>query len=726
VAVGKITESTKNLEKILIAVLYHSDEGSGKNFAISTGNFTDNSSYDIPKNCYPIIKNDPTIRQSLDLEKSTSKTGDITISCHQNYTPNNKLSELLLYGDNDYLNRRCDLYIAFQKDLADGDLSPGNLNHLIQLYVGRLVDVSATSDFCELKIQTKRPWDHLSIPNNFTVSGTLGESVPVPVSYGDFDHGYSGSLPTYSNKNVADEDLYIGLKPCPRFSTNNLYHWYAVGEVKESGKGALFLFDKSINAYIPLTDQNTQTSASATGENGTYYYSIAKKNLKRGFGYYPSSVVNTGSMPNTFYNKCNLGNIISTNLPLATKEWYCEFRFPFPSGTISTSNVAKIEFQTDIRASNIVMPSGGAIVMKWQYAVNSDTSWTDAHTMTITSASPSSQSDLNNIKTVSLSSGEYAENISLKFSVSYSGSGGSVYLYSGATKTDVDYVKAIGEFESSSDSVEEVLYSYQDGFLDSWNGSPALCTNVIEAHRDILYRYCGVTDNPIDWATSLSDRSDWKVRYCISEPEDVKDVLERLQYEGCFIFTYSRTLVSKYIVLKSDYSSVSQDWDFTDNDISKLNISHTRFSKMETEYRIRYAKYQELNNYRRYTEYKSGGSDAIRDKYNIETKENIKEVSLDAVYKTETGADIGVEDFANYYFNILGDMKILVSGTLVNPKFYTIDIGDIVCIDSSALKPFNKDWNDANSDGTANDKIKFIITELQISVREIKFKAREV
>jgi len=86
---------------------------------------------------YPIIKNKPSIRTSIDLAKSTAKTSDITLTCINEYLPSKLLSEELLYnGSTHYINQEVTIYQAFLGDASGDDT---------KIYTGRLIDIPHSS-----------------------------------------------------------------------------------------------------------------------------------------------------------------------------------------------------------------------------------------------------------------------------------------------------------------------------------------------------------------------------------------------------------------------------------------------------------------------------------------------------------------------------------------------------------------------------------------------------
>jgi len=76
-----------------------------------------------------------------------------------------------------------------------------------------------------------------------------------------------------------------------------------------------------------------------------------------------------------------------------------------------------------------------------------------------------------------------------------------------------------------------------------------------------------------------------------------------------------------------------------------------------------------------------------------------------------------VQAFADYYFKIFGDIKIIISGEIINPAKWGVEVGDIVTFTDLGLKAYNTELDDDNY---------FMITDLTRSVDSLKFKAREV
>ena len=102
-----------------------------------------------------------TIRESIDLENSTAKTSNVSLTiANFIHSDGNHFSMQLLNGTNHYINRTVKIYIQPDDESAIADC--------VQIYTGRLEQVSHTVDKISLAIVAKRPWDKISIPTDKT------------------------------------------------------------------------------------------------------------------------------------------------------------------------------------------------------------------------------------------------------------------------------------------------------------------------------------------------------------------------------------------------------------------------------------------------------------------------------------------------------------------------------------------------------------------------------
>ena len=109
----------------------------------------------------------------------------------------------------------------------------------------------------------------------------------------------------------------------------------------------------------------------------------------------------------------------------------------------------------------------------------------------------------------------------------------------------------------------------------------------------------------------------------------------------------------------------------------------------------------------------NGGNNTLRTRLNITNdKENVKEVKLDAYVD-----DSSAQRFFDYYDGILGDLFIKISGEIVNPAYYKLEVGDQIAIDSNfPYGPFGESWS---------GKV-FMITSTQRAAHKMRFAARQI
>jgi hypothetical protein len=116
----------------------------------------------------------------------------------------------------------------------------------------------------------------------------------------------------------------------------------------------------------------------------------------------------------------------------------------------------------------------------------------------------------------------------------------------------------------------------------------------------------------------------------------------------------------------------------------------------------------------------TSSNSTARTNWNVQAKENIKEVNLDAYVSPtipSTPDSNPNDDFYTYYHNIFGDIKLIVSATIVNPKHLALEVGQIIDFDDMyPTKAFNQAWSG----------LKFMITSTARSIGTLKFEAREI
>ena len=100
------------------------------------------------------------------------------------------------------------------------------------------------------------------------------------------------------------------------------------------------------------------------------------------------------------------------------------------------------------------------------------------------------------------------------------------------------------------------------------------------------------------------------------------------------------------------------------------------------------------------------------------SKENIKEIKLQylssAVEKVSGNRN---DSYLNYYADVIGELKQLLTFDIVNPTKSNIEVGDIIDFSSMSINPLSGDWS----------SVKFIVTSTNRTVGgKISVQAREI
>ena len=253
----------------------------------------------------------------------------------------------------------------------------------------------------------------------------------------------------------------------------------------------------------------------------------------------------------------------------------------------------------------------------------------------------------------------------------------------------------------------------------SWTGGTALdATLMHRIHRDILKNYVGwdatginyIEVNGTDWGSSTIDTDrDWDVEFNGLERVKAKTLLQQIQYEGCFIFIFDETetgVEARIVYVKDSYSS--SDAELDGDYLSKIKVKKDQLSQIVSK---RLANYNPSPLGDDTYQNQNSKTNSNRSDWDFDTNENVEEVDLDFL---TTSAD--VDDFLDYYDNIHGEPKLIVSGMIDDPAHWGLQTGDVVEFSNMQFDPFGESWSGKY----------FMITKLQITPTKFKFTAREV
>ena len=157
-----------NIVENWIIQLYYGDESNFTPIALSDTTVGSVFYYGV------VTNRNLTIRSSINLANSTAKTGNISLQLANFTYKGNDFSAEIFGGSNRYLNRTVKIYSQLNGD--------STLSNCLQVYNGRLVDISHNNDQINLMIVERSPWDNIEIPQT-KASDT---NKYFPVSYGNY------------------------------------------------------------------------------------------------------------------------------------------------------------------------------------------------------------------------------------------------------------------------------------------------------------------------------------------------------------------------------------------------------------------------------------------------------------------------------------------------------------------------------------------------------------
>jgi hypothetical protein len=329
--------------------------------------------------------------------------------------------------------------------------------------------------------------------------------------------------------------------------------------------------------------------------------------------------------------------------------------------------------------------------------------------------------------------------------------------YTTALTTDDE---PIAKQESNANISE--LYIGQDITTKDFNGHTGVnndLNNPVSIHRQVIKDFVGInsdsgdTDNLNngykgvaelrDSTTTSPTSTHWKTRLALYEPTSLEDVMEQLQYEGCFFFQYSpqaqqASTISGASTLRyfTIEDSVTADVDLSQNDISDYEIGITPAQDLETNLVVNYNPHPAENKYEDKDTFIASTHTTIFGSNDVQKQE----INLDLLYDAVDDV-VGSRNssWINFRKSLFGEYKTTVSATIVNPEKYAmlqvgdfIDFGEITF--SELGTPFDEISDTFDSFIAMPTRLfkdawsgkKFIITNLKRQVGKITIQTREV
>ena len=702
-----------------------------------------------------VISSEPSVRESINLEKSTAKTSNVSLSVINFDYQGSPFSKELFGGTRTYINRECLIYIVPNEAILKSDS--------LLIYSGRLQDISHNNDSIKLSIVSRDPSDGVEIPQSKTSKDNY-----FPIVYGDYTPS-SGGVTFGSGSDIDDYRKRKTLYPIPVEERRAGTVFSLTGTRSTSANAFPNYYEKSTDTFHPLANDSTNTSTLDVG-NETYGDGYAvrfnQNLLKTGLFKVVEFVTKTAGTNLTWDN--NTGNAFdgefintSTYVGCTVDEVFVpndsasiEYSLPqltgYPS-TLVTNLVITGSFTIgsvvggtsgEVRLQ-LIDESFGSSDIKGYWDLTSAGTTTDFHKLLSNGSSGGTldtssvaylSDDFNNSNEYLASDSGWGESVKLTVKLVRTGDiqcsvSGFVRIHDIAVQatTQLDFSETTKAGKTVAyqtlDDIEYV-YSGANGLTDNGWASSSAITEIHEAHRDLLQRFTNFTNrnnsaytsgvHPKNWSsgTNINSIKDWDIRYWINRPTPLKKILEDLQYNGGFIGRYNSQGNYEYIFIPD---SITTNHTLTKEDISNIDISLTPFKDVVTSMDIEYEKHPATSGY--ISEVNASNSTSIS-AYNVDSKENKKQIRLNALVSAPANSPSSNpnDDFYTYYDNILGGVKHLISFTVVNPIYYKIDVGDFIAFSDMTIDPFGGSWSGKD----------FIVVSVSRKRGELKIKVREV
>ena len=729
---------------------------SGDDVYLAFSDVTDSSIF-----WHGVVLNRPSIRESLDLANSTAKTSNISLNIPDFNYNGNPISELLLFSSDYFINQVVTVY------------SKVNNQTKVELGSFRLSNVSLANDKLSLSLTAHRPFDLIKIPQDKTTTNLI----PVPVSYGNYT---KNSATTFASPQYVESLTSKAYRPVPFNMIKDAKTLYIDGSATSDAE--LAVYEKSLDAFVPLEDAEGSTNNTDNAHHGQVRASQKRAFYQRPHDSEQIlSQIDTVSNPANAYDGDNTtfsswsNSDIQSDTSSAIKYEYC---FKPVSGFPKSSFVFVKEADGDIALLDEGLDSSetGVDVSSDDNLSPYDVIKVDSEEMSVSSissdtltvsrgfngtagASHDNDSKFSQDETLNVLFIRYAVVVnqlvgnSSKVKITWdhdSGRSTNTFTSTQSTTTRIlqltsptEKLRIRADFISQDTDVTppslvaeikiydiylltqrieeeplDELYTANDGLPCNGYNSNAAITEIHEAHRDLLSRFAGLSNSdPTGWSNLNSDK-DWAIRYWQNEVVDLEEALEKLQYEGGFIYSPNRG----YIHIRD---SESADATLSKMDLADIKIGHTPFSELQTSMNINYQKHPADD--KRYIVSQDSANSTTRTNYNIGTPENKSQVELDTYVSPtipEEPSSNPNDDWYTYYDNIFGSVKGIISATIVNPKFYNHDDdADLLGIGS---KVKFEDMYPEKIFGKAFRDVIFMITSFSRSPGKITFTAREI
>jgi len=681
------------------------------------------------------ITNIPSIRESIDLEKSTSSVSNVTISCANGTLSNHSktLAEEIYSssGNRNYINHEVVIHSRINTKTN-------------QIFQGRLKEVKLTnSDTVDLVIAVQDPIENISIPEYQSKSGNY-----YPILYGE-------ATPATSTVSIPDFVTDARVFPVQVDTLNNDVFNCLFHQAETSDARLHYPIKDTFNStgypmFVPLDD----TSSNSTFDDYEGATNDTDRNvmrtdldLERSYKLRPQTVSNPSSVTGltisnaeNAYDSTGIGTVATFSFSSDATETL-QGTYTITDLPKEVHEITELKFNFTHQVSAFQERDGDLIITLRVLAYWNDLSSFQQVQYTTTQSNTTTELDLLNTSLFSSSLKTMPDKIELfiSFANTPDDPGGGtaddlntatllvkdIFLEVSAKITQPTASDATADKLSKNSAVTSVkkLYTGADGFDRSFSSGTA--SLIHDMHRDLLHRFAGVTDTPDGYSDLNSARANWFCFYYTNKQVELKKLLEKCQEEGGFIFRFRPSNATPQYIHIPDSPSVVHTID--KNDITNISISITPFESLITKRIVKFdtnpitdKPIQEITC--------TDTTNNPRSTYNISSKENIKTHELEILRNKVGDANMGGSKnngFANYYNAIEGNPKLIIDTEIINPGssggssyFYLMEVGDICAFNhnSQVVAPFGQSFNGK----------KFILTSLTRKPGSLKVSLREI
>lgn len=769
-----------NIQENWIVRLYYDNEGANDYIGIALSDTTVESVF-----YHGVITNEPKIRTSVNVFESKASTSQISLSIINFNYKGSSFSEELLYGTRSYINRSVKIYSQLNGASAEADCLQIFEGRFVDIsHDNEKISLSIVEqrpwDFIEIPNQrTVLANNQLGIPTYFPVAyGDFNANI----SYQD------NEALCHANLSGQDTNLYpVPVHTYDANSFICLTAAGHTGSSNTASSATPHVYEPNIDSFVPLLNSSGNTFMNSTTSYQGGNAIKAPLNMYRAFRFKPTEFGSLNAFTagdNNGYGAFDTAVGASrAGLDSATQGQHPPEvptqPFPDPVATgISThqesalgvynmpsidgkiiyckvlihgyatirSEASNVTMLLDVKANDMQGNSTG-LTLTTITSNATAASTTYYQSFGSTGAAQTGSASMGTFTSADLFSSNFNP-ADLSIRASYTWQVGNLTDFKTGSTAGNAYIGDIHflvrtklEFDSTNMSANierlnkvKILYTGADGLSKSYTGGSGTASKGIEAHRDMLFRYAGFDasdGNIYNWSSGLdiaTARSGWDIAYWCLEPKPLKEILQQLQYEFAFWFKWRADGSASYWYVKNSYASGDVAQTFTLRDMSGISIRNTSWKDLVTFYDVEYKRHPAKNSNYIKSLSSQDSTNNVRSAYNIQTKENKKRVKLDMNINKAGDADVGGSTpnagFSNYYLNLSGKVRKVISFKAVNPaKAYNLETGDIINFSSTSgdmpVKPFGHDWNESGSQY-------YMIVDLQRSRGNINIKCLEV